>query len=194
MKSKPAGGMRRNAIWGEFIGTKINIIRFHCALIYELLDLISVNKRLLDHPSFKEIIRLLNKNARESWEMLVEAASTGSVPKKSNPLYMIRNKIAFHYDSKGLIFGYKEGFLKENEILENACVSEGDTMESSRFCFVDLAIKKYLDKRIEDDSENFFSSLNEIMRNINMSLFHIVIKFIQGRGFAWKIPRNSAQI
>ncbi|MFA5287658.1 MAG: hypothetical protein WC394_05275 [Candidatus Omnitrophota bacterium] len=191
IESQPKCDIRRDSKWGEFSGIKLHIIRLHIGFVHELFQLIKNNKNLLAHQFFKEIVRVLNKEARKSWGILVEAALAKEVtPKKSNPLFMIRNKVSFHYDPKELHAGYNKGFFKEGKISQNACVSEGSVLWGSRFYFADLAIQGYLEKELGPDADAFFASLNQIMAEINMALHNICIRFIQRRNFAWKYPNK----
>jgi len=190
-ESQPEGDPRRDSQWGEYTGMRLHAIRLHIGFVHELFRLIQNNKNLLTHPFLKEIVRVLNKKARKSWETLVETAlMKEEAPRKSNPLFMIRNKVAFHYDPKELRAGYNKGFFKDGKILQYACVSEGNASWGSRFYFVDLAIQGYLEKELGSDANSFFDSLSKIMAEINMALHNICIRFIQRRNFAWRYPKK----
>jgi len=190
IKSKPDGSPERNAAWGEHNGVKFHLFRLHVGFAHELFKLIDENRKLLDDPSFREIVRVMSKRPRESWQLLVEAAlADASKPRRANPLYMIRNKMIFHYDAKMLFSGYQAGFFKDGETLEDACVSEGNTLEESRFYFADLAVDGCFRNELGQSKDEFLTTLRVIMGEINKALFHIVIRFIQGRGFGWRIPR-----
>ncbi|MBZ9578179.1 hypothetical protein KJA13_04120 [Patescibacteria group bacterium] len=189
LNSEPKGKPQRNSAWGEYAGIKFHIIRLHIAFVHELFKLIQNNKKILKHSFFEEIIRVLNKKARKSWTLLIDIAlADESAPKKSNPLHMIRNKVAFHYDAKELLAGYKKGFFENGEILENACISLGNTIENARFYFADRAIQAYVEKGLNADMKSFIVSFGKIMRDINVALYNICVRFIQRRGFAWRRP------
>lgn len=190
--SKPDSGPCRNSYWGEYIGIELHLLRLHIAFVHELFKVIRENKKILNYPFFKELIRVTPKNGRDAWNNLVKAA-LNKKPKnlKSNPLFMIRNKVIFHYDVKELFSGYRRGFFSNNKIKENACISAGDKLINSRFYFADLAIQSYLDRKIGIDPEKFISSLSKTMRTVNIALYHICIKFIQRRNFAWKEPKTK---
>jgi len=192
IKSQPKENPQKDSAWGEYAGIKLHIVRLHVGFVHELFQLIQNNKDILSHDFFNEIVRVLNKKARKSWETLVEAAlATEVTPKKSNPLFMIRNKVAFHYDAKELLAGYQKGFLKDGKISQNACISEGNELTSSRFYFADLAIQGYLEKELSGDADRFFGGLGQIMSEINMALHNICVRFIQRRGYAWKYPHKE---
>lgn len=192
VKSEPDGKPQRNPSWGEYSGIKFHIIRLHIGFVHELFKLIQKNKKLLDHPFFIEVMRVLNKKGRASWNALIEAAlADEAAPKKTNPLHMVRNKVAFHYDSKELLAGYSSGFFKDGKTIENACISRGNTLEEARFYFADKAIQSYIDKGLDTDVIGFFKSLEQIMRDINIALYNICERFIQRRGFAWEKPKIS---
>lgn len=188
LDSKPEGDPKRNSVWGEYEGIKLHLIRLHIGFAHELFKLIQKNKGLVEHPFLKEVVRMLDKKARESWKTLVEAALTEATPRR-NPLFMIRNKIIFHYETKDLLSGYQKGFFEDQK--QDACLSEGGGLESSRFYFADVAVQGYLKKELGVNADEFFSSLGETMRDVNMALHHVVIGFIQRRNFAWRIPREQ---
>lgn len=186
---KPEGKRQRNSVWGEYTGIQLHIIRLHVGFAYELLNLIKNNERLLKGKFFSEITRILNRDARAAWKDLVNVALQRKIKgDRANLLARIRNKVTFHYDIDELFRGYKSGFFKDNDVLENACISLGNSIESSRFYFADLAIQGYLHKALNIDTKDFYSSLVKIMEEINTALYDICIKFIQRRGFAWKDP------
>jgi hypothetical protein len=190
--SKPDGNPYRNSHWGEYVGIELHLLRLHIAFVHELFNLIRKNKKILNHPFFKELIRVTPKNGRDAWDNLIKAAlNKNSKNLKYKPLFMIRNKVIFHYDAKELFSGYRKGFFQYNKTKENACISMGARLINSRFYFVDLAIQSYLDRKIGVDSKEFMSSLSETMRRVNIALFHICTSFIQRRNFAWKEPKSK---
>jgi hypothetical protein len=188
LKSTPEK-KERNCACGECIGIQFHLIRLHISFVHELLKLIEENKDILEFPFFKEIIRVLSKEARDSWKIIIEAALPESlVPKKSNLLARIRNKIAFHYDAKELFAGYTEGFFENGKISQNACISRGNSIQNVRFYFADLAVQSYLEKKLNINTGDFLKDFSKIMKGINVALYDICTKFIQRRGFAWKKP------
>jgi hypothetical protein len=190
LKSGPENLKERTTVCGEYAGIKFHLIRLHIAFAHELLKLVEVNKDILQHPFFKETIRILSRKARESWGVIIEAALPEKVSEKtSNLLARIRNKMVFHYDAKELFAGYKKGFFEDGRALQNACISLGNTLENARFYFADLAVQGYLEKGLDIDTNRFISELEKIMRGINIALYDICTKFIQRRGFAWQKPK-----
>ncbi len=187
MESKPEGEAQRSAVWGEYIGIKLHIIRLQIGFVHELFNLIEKNKKILEDDFFKETIRMINTRARESWTSLVDVAL---MKEQNNLLARIRNKVTFHYDINELFAGYKLGFFK-NGASQDACISIGNTLQKSRFYFADVAIQGYLEKKLNLTVETFFSSFNNILGEINNALYDICIKFIQRRGFAWKQPQTE---
>jgi len=192
LDSEPEGAPRINSAWGEYAGIKFHIIRLHIGFVQELFKLIQENKKILEHPFLKETIRVLHRRARESWKALVEAALTDKLTsRKSNPLYMIRNKVVFHYAPKELFTGYSKWFLGEEKMQKNACISLGETYQNSRFYFADAAIQGYMEKGFNVDILSFAESLGKTLRDINMALYNICTKFIQRRNFSWKNPKDK---
>ncbi len=192
LKSEPDNLKERTSVCGEYAGIKFHLIRLHIAFAHELLKLVETNKDILQHPFFKETIRMISKKARESWDIILEAALPEKVPEKtSNLLARIRNKTVFHYDAKELFAGYKKGFFEDGKTLQNACISIGNTLENVRFYFADVAVQGYLEKGLDIDTKHFIAELEKIMRGINIALYDICTKFIQRRGFAWKEPKRN---
>jgi hypothetical protein len=192
LKSGPANLKERTSVCGEYAGVKFHLIRLHIAFAHELLKLVEANKDILQHPFFKETLRMLSKKARESWNIILEAALPEKVPEKtSNLLARIRNKMVFHYDAKELFAGYKKGFFENDKTIQNACISLGNTLENARFYFADLAVQGYLEKGLDIDTSSFIAELEKIMRGINIALYDICTKFIQRRGFAWSEPKRK---
>jgi len=192
LDSKPEGEQKLNSEWGEYAGVKLHYIRLHVAFANELLNLIKNNKKLLEDPFFKKVYKQLNKATKKSWDELVEVAlSDDARPRKSNPLYKIRNKVIFHYDPEGLLAGYKKGFY-ENDKKKPACISIGGSLESSRLFFADLAVEGFLKREIDLKDEDYFEPLRKTLREINNSLIHLVNTFIITRGFSYQLPGISS--
>ena len=189
-ESKPLGTQQRNPAWGEYAGFRLHIFRLTVGFVHELFRLIQDNRKLLDDPFLKEVIRCLNKKARGSWTGLVEAALVDSTtPRRSNPFFMIRNKLIFHYNSSELFSGYKKGFIKDGVPIETACISLGNTLSESRFYFADKAVDSYIERELNTNPEEFISSFGAIIRDVNVALYSICELFIQKRGFGWREPK-----
>jgi len=191
LESEPESVREKSSSTGEYFGIRYHLTRLHIAFVHELLNLIEDNKRILSDQFFCELIRNIPRKARESWSVIIDAAFPKRSTKKGpNPLARVRNKIIFHYDAKELFSGYKKGFFRDGSISMKACISRGNKLRNIRFYFADLAVQKYLEKRLEVNIKQFFSELEKIMREINMALYHICTMFIQKRGFAWYSPKK----
>ena len=180
--------MKRNSQWGEYEGVKLHILRLLMAFTNELFILIDDNKNVLDDRIFDEIKRKMNRKSRESLQLLIEATfNYKGIKRKSNPLYMIRNKLIFHYDKKEIFSGYKAGFI-ETDNSQMACISIGNKLEESRFYYSDLAIQKYIEKRTGKKIDPFIKELKLHLVNVNLALFYLCRNFIVERGYAWREP------
>ncbi len=202
LKSKPDGKIERNTVWGEHGGIKNYLIFHHIAFVYELFKLIQENKKVLEDPFLKKVVQNLHKGARKSWDNLIDAAlSEEKSIKRSNPFFMIRNKMVYHYDTKELMAGYKLGFFKDDKVIEDACISLGSNLRKVRFYFADKAIEGYLNKAVQGysgkgltkDLEDFFVSLMDAMRDTNLALYNICVEFIIKRGITWKNPKKEGK-
>ncbi len=180
--SVPPGDFKETKEWGEFSGLREFIDRITIGISHELFNLIKDNKSVLDHICFKEIIKTLSKKSKESWWALVDT-SLGKTT--DNPLakvlMLIRNKIAFHYDPKVIMKGYKHFFMLR-KTMDKAYISRGNTMSESRFYYADAAAESSIKALLgSDDTRQFFILVGENLEKLNSALYFIVINFITKR-------------
>jgi hypothetical protein len=187
LKSKPKGEFKLQKDWGEYIGMSRFLDRLNISALHELFKLIEGEKDLLDKSFMKSLIRSLNKEARSGWEALVDASLLKvSTDKFSKELMFIRNKITFHYDSKIVLRGF-EHFIKYGTVTRDPYISRGNNMAKSRFYFADAAAEHYLLSLGDTNNlEELFEQVREMIKKINLSIYLIVINFIQKRGIAFR--------
>jgi len=106
-KSVPQGKFEERKEWGEYNGILNFLDRLIIGLLHELFRLIRENKGVIEDIYFKQIIRLIRKDAKISWQALVDTSfEKYSDNKLAKDLMVIRNKVSFHYDPKAIKQGY----------------------------------------------------------------------------------------
>ena len=186
-KSKPPGTFEEKKDWGEY-SALINFIgRVTIGSLHELFGLIKANKGILEDNFFKEVIKSINKDAKKSWQALVDTSFEKYGDNKlAKDLMFIRNKVSFHYDPKAINNGY-EHFYKNIKKMDKAYISRGNNMPESRFYFADAAAESYMQSLYgADDMSLFFKSVGENLRKLNIAIWFIINNFIAKRGFGFK--------
>jgi hypothetical protein len=179
--ARPSGERAKTAPWGNHGGIAVHIMRVQSGLVYELLEFLRNNSKILNSPKFKSIVRRLALPQREAWKGLEDAAlQRGPARAFTEALKGIRNKVAFHYDPTALGEAYREFFSEPDE---KPMISLGDNLPSSRFYFADAAAWRAIaNPSVEEKAKRFLSGEDEILRQIHQALFHLVSYFIQLRG------------
>ncbi|HKI79726.1 MAG TPA: hypothetical protein VKA26_14390 [Ignavibacteriaceae bacterium] len=186
-ESKPKGEFKLQKDWGEYTGLARFLDRHNISILHELFNFIKKEKNLLEDEFIKSLVQALNKDARLAWQALIDASLEKlSSNKFSKDLMFIRNKITFHYDSKIVLKGF-EHFIEHGQITKKAFISRGSNLAQSRFYFADAAAENYLISLSNpDDLEDFFKQVRDNIKKINVSIWYIVINFIQKRGTAFR--------
>jgi len=167
-------------------GLRNTLIRVQIGFVHEILKLIENNRDIIEEPSFKIVLKLLSKEGKDAWN----AISSVALNKKSNEpiakaLVIIRNKIAFHYDTKEIGRSYINSFVTDKKF-GIPLVSRGNSMKSTRFYFADAVAQHYLNSKSEDRNVvDFLNGRGEFILIINRFLYEIVTRFIQSRG-TWR--------
>jgi len=181
---KPRGQFEHSGLWATWSGIDWHLLRLFASYVHELFELIRDHRSLLDHPFFVRVIKHVHGQSRTSWKSLVSVAD-GATPKDDlgRFLLLIRNKVVFHYDAKGIYRGYRQQFIDPGHPQQKAYISRGLSMSATRFYFADAAVVGYF-QGIE--GPNFSQKVLEIIHSLNFALIGIVDRFIQGRGFAYR--------
>ncbi|MFA5780038.1 MAG: hypothetical protein WC947_07860 [Elusimicrobiota bacterium] len=177
---------------GQYFGFLNHLEKFHYSLFNELFATIEKNHNVLSHPIFIKVYGLLPKSVKTCWDSLVNI-STGK-DSKNNLLKSIfervRNKITYHSDIKDIFSGYREFFLSNRnnmkEHREFAYISRGKNLASNRFYFADATVEGYLIAKIGSNKEEFFKGVNQLLDDVNSSLYHIVVNFVMVRGCSFR--------
>ena len=97
---------------------------------------------------------------------------------------LIRNNIAFHYyQPKFLAGGYHEFFSKKDiPANQNAFISRGTSLQSTRFYFADAAVEGCFEKYIgKEKAGRLRPELNKLSETLVQALYDIITGFIQIR-------------
>ncbi|MFC1490622.1 hypothetical protein ACFL6K_05375, partial [Candidatus Latescibacterota bacterium] len=134
----------------------------------------------------------LSRDARMAWDELVRVTfEEKSISNVYKALERIRHKISFHYDAGEIFSGYNKHFF-EHFASERAFVSMGESMSQSRFYFADAAVDGYIASRMGKDKVQLLTKeLENIIPKLNISLYLIVTRFIQKRGFGFRNYREE---
>lgn len=173
-------------------GLRNTIIRVQAGFVHELLNLLRDNKKAIESTAYKEIIRKLSTGGRNAWTSLYSVAiNKPSSDDLAKALLIIRNKIAFHYDSGELGRGYAVTFLN-GKTTKQPLVSRGSSLVETRFYFADAAAQSYFVSRTQaSGAEDFFHGTSDFLQTINRALHEIVTRFINSRS-AWSSPKAGA--
>jgi hypothetical protein len=182
------GPRQRTKVYGAIAGAESHAFRAVAGLLHELFTLIQANDDVLRDDFFLSVVRQLHPNSRKAWAALVDVAR-GATPtdKLGQRLLLIRNKVFFHYDPKAIFVGYTEHFLGPKKRDDRAYLSRGVSMRTTRFFFADAAADGYLDSVMGSERAGaLMGETAEVVGRINASLFLMVGKFIQRRGYAFR--------
>lgn len=186
-------GCRRNdslpltAYNGQYAGIKGHLTRLTHSLFFELAKLIQENPQALNHTLFIETIKKVHKKNKEHWDQLVSYATSNkdqSLKELRDMSCLIRNNIAFHYyQPKFLAGGYQEFFSQNsNPANQNAFISRGNSLQSTRFYFADAAVEGCFEKYIgKEKAGKLRPALNHLSESLVQALWDIVDSFIQLR-------------
>jgi hypothetical protein len=176
---------------GQFAALQIHVIRLHVSLVHELCRLIDRQAHVVQHPAFLDVIRRLDRRAREKWQSLVNAA--GTKPKDdelTKVLLLLRNQTSSHIDPEEISRGYRHAFVK---LGKKPYVSRGATLKNTRFYFADAAVTAYLVELVGGTGVRpFLEGVSRLLDSLNIAIVQIVERFVQGRGFAWRPERPGA--
>ena len=169
-------------------GIDNTIVRIQIGFMHELFKLINANSDAIAEPAFARVLRQMSKEGKKSWRALHDVATERpSNDPLANALLLIRNKVAFHYDSQQLGSGYRHAFFDASTFGE-PLLSRGSSMSETRFYFADAASHAYiLSKAKETRSYEVLIATGDLVRSINQALYEIVTRYIQLRS-AWSRP------
>jgi hypothetical protein len=169
---------------GQFAALQFHVIRLHVSLVHELCRLIDRQAHVIEYPAFRDVIKKLDRRAREKWQVLVDAA--GTKPKDdelTKVLLLLRNKTSSHIDPEQVGRGYRHAFLK---LGKKPYISRGTTLKNTRFYFADAAVTAYLTDLVGGTGVRpFLEDFSRLFESLNIAIVQIVEAFIQSRS-AWR--------
>jgi len=187
-KCKPPTISQPTSYIGQYGGINLHLTKLFHSLIFEFSKLIQENCVVFSHPLFIKTIQQIQKENKNNWNRLVSFAKGEEINKNDKELYkiscLIRNNIGFHYyQPKFLYSGYIHFFSKkDNPTNQNAFISNGVSLESSRFYFADAAVQGCFERIIsKEDAKMLSLTFKDIGEKIGKTLHNIIISFIQLR-------------
>lgn len=191
---EPQQPARETAECGQFHGLRLHVMRLQVGLVDELLNVVRRRAPVLQEQTFRKVVSQLGKDAKLRWAAIVAVAlgkKTGDETAKK--LAIIRNKIAFHYDTAEIGRGFRESFLGKGDHGRRPLLSRGGSVAKTRFYFADAAAQAcILPKGQRSLGDHFFEG-GGLVWDVNVALFNIVTRFVQVRGYAWRLVRSSIE-
>ena len=177
---------------GQFHGLRLHVMRLQVGLVDELLNVVRRHERVLQEQTFRKVVSQLGKDAKLRWAAIVGVAlgkKTGD--ETARKLAIIRNKIAFHYDTTEIGRGFRESFLGKGDHGRHPLLSRGGSVAETRFYFADAAAQACILPHGQPSLGNHFFEGGGLVRDINVALYSIVTRFVQVRGYAWRLVHSS---
>lgn len=183
---------------GEFNGHNAFVTRYVAGIIRELIGLIFKNEELIKGPEIAALTAELTGEHREAWKALTDIAWAGDAELKLKGVYKalkaVRDKVAFHHDDlKVLADGYDRHFAKDpnDERFTRAWVSQGNTMQTTRYFYADAAAIGAVENATGMTQEEWDSLLTGDKRlpggedglapKVNMALHELIGLFVDAR-------------
>jgi hypothetical protein len=192
--SDPPGPTRE---WGAYGGIDLHLLRYQVTLVRELQTLVCRHRAVARGHYLEGLVRELPPEARDAWHSMVQVA-LGFAP--TGPfgqcLLMVRNKLAYHYDPRGIQTGYRNHFLGGGREDDRAFISRGDDMRSTRFYFADAAAFGYV-REVPggDDWDRLSADIRGVLAELADALLGVVQGFVRrrtgGGGFEEETPSEE---
>ncbi len=188
---EPSNKDERTPRRGFHAGLRAHLVRVIAGYLHEMLALIEKDRKkqrgVIESNDFQELLRKLSPQARESWQLLYDAATgTTDGNELSQFLVQIRNNVAFHFDGKALLRGFKRAFDPERTTLR-PLISRGNSPQTTQCYFADAAAQQRMLELVpHEERERFFTLDSPLLLAIHQPLFEIVVAFVQSRRGAWR--------
>jgi hypothetical protein len=176
---------------GHYMGLHFHILRLIYANFRETMYLISGHQDVLSNSMFQRVVQSLNKEEKKYWTALVDVSLGRNTETTdfNKFLGLIRNKLTFHYSAiEPLMSGFRQYFLDDkNQKVNDAFISRGKSMSTTRFYFADAAIGGAFNCAWAGKEKEFAIHSSEYARNIRTAIYGVVTHFIQNvRRAAWQ--------
>lgn len=143
-------------------------------IIHELILAIEHHRQVLDLPEFRACVAPLARDARRGWKALVSVATDS---RKADPfrdflLKVRHNFVAHYYQPRQLLKAYQHFFFVRppDDFNQVAYASFGQSMEGTRFYFVDAAPAEYYknmaDPKMLDHARQYVNHINNALRHL----------------------------
>ena len=169
--------------WGAYGGIDLHLFRYQVTLMRELLTLVCRNQSVARGAYVDGLARRLPRVPRDAWYSMVQVA-LGSVPTDSlgQCLLMVRNKLAYRYDPRGIHKGYRNHFFGEGREDDSAFISRGADMGATRFYFADAAAFGYL-REVPggEDWDRLSADMRGVLAELADALMGVVDGFVRYR-------------
>jgi hypothetical protein len=178
--NKPSGEGKIDRPWGLFGGLSLHCAKAKIAIVHELLNVIRDNTQVLSSKSFVALLKKLNREQREAWEEVIDAAKGES---HETPLgkYLARcrDKTAGHYDLKALYNAFNASMALDPTM--KPLISRGNSLLETRFYFADRAVENIILGTDPDAARVILFTADNLLSRINLALFLLVTRFINSR-------------
>ena len=169
---------------GQHTGMGLQNVRLIAGILHELMNVIDKHREVVDSSDFQHIVALLPAGLRTAWRRvrriaLKEDRQPNATSADSQLLLRIRNNVAFHYDPTATAKSYAAFFARPTlPFRDKAVLSDGDSMEASRFYFADAMMEEGLRFATGLSNVDLQRKLSAISRDVNFALKFIVVRYI----------------
>jgi len=170
---------------GQVAGFVNQTMRIMFGVLCELTVLIRAHSGVIDSPEFQSLLTGLPKHSREAWDKVRRNAQdkddeTRGKTDEELILVKIRGGLAFHYSENLIQQSYVKFFAKSTELYhDKAMVSDGGTMEATRFYFADAAMEEGLRSQSSRSIAELSAFISELGKQVNLALKLIVMAYIK---------------
>lgn len=177
---------------GEYHGMKNHLNKLMMSTIYEFLEFLKNQSKVINSSNFKIILSKLSSTENKLWQQMLDIATKENLTERGNNfveiLEEIRNNGSFHYYSSGqkLRNGFIDHFYnrrsqhKSNEL---AYYSKGDCMKDVRYFYCDAAFQgfSYTCGKNKISYEEYTKALLEITEKMNVVIMTLMKRYIATR-------------
>ena len=183
---------------GEHGGLYLQRYKLAASVIHEFFDFLKKNEEVVRSPEFSKILNRCSSTTVQMWRDLESLAFVEKVRNKSPfaySLFLIRNKIGFHYDNAMKLIRRAYFDFFDNPTLAQqkfAYYSIGSSLQNTRFYYADAATQQYifnaaeidLNKELSDqlgDFEKHTQELSKVTDQLNITLHFLLESYIKSR-------------
>jgi len=190
---RPAGDSNVSRLWGNYCGVEMHLYRNLFGTLHEAFKIIQKNRIVLDDEYYSEIVRVMSRPGRSHWATFIEVA-LGAEPSDAfgRCLHRARNKVAYHYDPKAILQGYRSHFKGGARQGSRAFISRGNNMRSTRFYFADAALQGYMENVAHvGEVDELLRDTFEAFDHLNQAISEFVELFVQKRAGSFRVERED---